>query len=117
MFPLIFVAVVLNGVELLKMVLTNRPELLAYFCPRGYYQMGETKIKRFKLRHPVVVGDRPIGIIISWRMCLMFCTIVVFIVAGIGGWFYPWVRLVGAYIVVVMLISWTLLFLYRSHPR
>jgi hypothetical protein len=117
LFPLVFVGVVMNWVELLKMVLTNQPELLAYFCPRGYYQMGETKIKPFKLRHPVVVGDRPIGIIISWRMCLMFCTIVVFIVAGIGGWFYPWVRLVGAYIVIVMLISWTLLFLYRSHPR
>ena len=117
MFPLIFVAVVLNGVELLKMVLTNRPELLAYFCPRGYYQMGENRIKQFKLRHPVVVGDRSIGITVPWRMCLVFCTIVVFIVAGIVGWFYPWVRLAGAYIVVVMLISWTLLFLYRSHPR
>jgi len=117
LFPLIFVAVVLNGVELLKMVLTNRPELLAYFCPRGYYQMGENRIKQFKLRHPVVVGDRSIGITVPWRLCLVFCTIVVFIVAGIVGWFYPWVRLAGAYIVVVMLISWTLLFLYRSHPR
>jgi hypothetical protein len=79
--------------------------------------MGENRIKQFKLRHPVVVGDRSIGITVPWRMCLVFCTIVVFIVAGIVGWFYPWVRLAGAYIVVVMLISWTLLFLYRSHPR
>src|SRR5258708_30536461 len=79
----------MNWVELLKMVLTNQPELLAYFCPRGFYQMGETKIKPFKLRHPVVVGDRPIGVIISWRMCLMFCTIVVFIVAGSCGPFFP----------------------------
>jgi len=52
------------------MALTNQPHLLAYSCPRGYYQMGENKIKPFKLRHPVVVGDRPIGIIISWRMWL-----------------------------------------------
>ena len=79
--------------------------------------MGENRIKQFKLRHPVVVGDRSIGITVPWRMCLVFCTIVVFIVAGIVGWFHPWVRLAGAYIVVVMLISWTLLFLYRSHPR
>ena len=79
--------------------------------------MGENRIKQFKLRHPVVVGDRSSGITVPWRMCLVFCTIVVFIVAGIVGWFYPWVRLAGAYIVVVMLISWTLLFLYRSHPR
>ena len=79
--------------------------------------MGENRIKQFKLRHPVVVGDRSIGITVPWRLCLVFCTIVVFIVAGIVGWFYPWVRLAGAYIVVVMLISWTLLFLYRSHPR
>ena len=79
--------------------------------------MGENRIKQFKLRHPVVVGDRSIGITVPWRVCLVFCTIVVFIVAGIVGWFYPWVRLVGAYIVIVMLISWTLSCLYRSHPK
>jgi hypothetical protein len=79
--------------------------------------MGENKIKPFKLRHPVVVGDRPIGITIPWRVCLVFCTTVVIIVAGIVGWFYPWFRLPGAYIVIVMLISWTLLFLCRPHPK
>src|SRR5258707_13781810 len=98
------------------MVLTNRPELLAYFCPRGYYQMGENRIKQFKLRHPMVVGDRSIGITVPWRMSLVFCTIVVFIVAGIVGWFYPSVRLAGASILVAMLFSCELVFLYRSHP-
>src|SRR5260221_2942190 len=99
------------------MVLTNQPELLAYFCPRGYYQMGETKIKPFKLRHPVVVGDRPIGIIISWRMCLMFCTIVVFIVAGIGGWVFSRSFPVGGFIRICLVIFSAHFIFFCLHPH
>jgi hypothetical protein len=76
--------------------------------------MDENKIKPFKLRRPVVVGDRPIGITIPWRMCLVFCMTVI-IVVGIVGWFDPWLRLPEVYIVVVMLIFCTFLLRYRSH--
>jgi hypothetical protein len=103
-------------VEFLRMVLTNQPDLLACFCPRDYYQMGENKIKPFKLRRPVVVGDRPVGITIPWRMGLVFCTTVI-IVVGIVGWFHPWFRLPEAYIVIVMLIFWTFLLRYRSDQK
>ena len=107
----------MNRVELLRMVLTNHPDRLAYFCLRGYYQMDENKIKSFKLRRPVVVGDRSTGITIPWRVWLVFCTTIIIIVVGIIGWFYPWFRLPEAYIVIVMLISWALLLLNRSYSR
>jgi hypothetical protein len=81
---------VVNGLELLKMALTEQFDLLAYFCPRGHYQMEEKRIKPFKLRRPVVLGAGPLGITITWRVWLAFCTMVVIIVVGVVSWFHPW---------------------------
>jgi hypothetical protein len=48
--------------------------------------MEEHKLKPFKLRRPLLVGERPTGIIVPWQVWLVFCAIVI-IVAGIVGWF------------------------------
>ena len=90
MFSSLFLPVVVNGLELLTMALTQQFNLLAYFRRRGDYQVEEKRIKPFKLRRPVVVGRGPVGITITWWVWLAFCIMVVIIVVGIVGWFYPW---------------------------
>jgi hypothetical protein len=52
--------------------------------------MEEKRIKPFKLRRPVVLGAGPLGITITWRVWLAFCTMVVIIVVGVVSWFHPW---------------------------
>jgi Flp pilus assembly protein TadB len=77
--------------------------------------MEEHKLKPFKLRRPLLVGERPTGIIVPWQVWLVFCAIVI-IVAGIVSWFHPWFGLPAAYIVITILIfAW--LFRYQSQQK
>jgi hypothetical protein len=72
--------------------------------------------KPFKLRRPVVVGERPAGITIPWKVLLVFCAMVI-IVLGIIAWFYPWFRLPAAYIAVTILVFLACLSRYPSHQK
>jgi len=77
--------------------------------------MEEHKLKPFKLRRPVLVGQRPARIIVPRQVWLAFCAIVI-MVAGIVSWFHPWFRLPAVYIVLTILIlAW--LSHYQSHQR
>jgi hypothetical protein len=88
--------------------------------------MEEHKIKPFKLRRPVILGERPGGITIPWRELLVFCSMVirevflvlcsmVIIVLGIIGWFYPWFCLPVACIATLIFLA--CLSRYPSHQK
>jgi hypothetical protein len=76
--------------------------------------MEEHKIKRFKLRRPVILGERPAGITIPWQVFLVFCSMVI-IVLGIIGWFYPWFCLPVACIAILIFLA--CLSRYPSHQK
>jgi hypothetical protein len=91
-------------------------------------KMEEHKIKPFKLRRPVVVGERPAGITIPWQGSLVFCSMVIrqvflvfsamiIIVLGIIGWLYPWSCLPVACIAITILIFFACLSRYPSHQK
>jgi hypothetical protein len=78
-------------------------------------KVEEHKIKPFKLRRPVVVGERQAGFTIPWQALLVFCAIVIrqvlwlfcamiIIVSGIIAWFYPWFCLPVACIAITIII-------------
>jgi hypothetical protein len=77
--------------------------------------MEEHKLKPFKLRRPLLVGERPAGITVARQVWVVFCAIVI-IVAGIVGWFHPWFRLPEAYFVTTILII-ACLSRYQSHQK
>ena len=87
-------------------------------------KMEEHKIKPFKLRRPVILGERPAGITIPWQVLLVFCSMVirqvflvfcsmVIIVLGILGWFYPGFCLPVACIAILIFLA--CLSRYPSH--
>ena len=115
MFSQLFLAAVANAVQLQRMVLTGQVSLLPYFFVDAINKMEEHKLKPFKLRRPLLVGERPTGIGIAWQVWVVFCAIVI-IVAGIVGWFHPWLRLPEAYIVTTILII-ACLYRYQSHQK
>jgi hypothetical protein len=97
------------------MVLTNQVNLLAYVWFDAINKVEELKLKPFKLRRPLLVGERPTGIIVAWKVWIVVCAIVI-IVAGVVGWFHPWFRPLEAYIVAtILVIAW--LFRYQSHQK
>jgi hypothetical protein len=77
--------------------------------------MEEHKLKPFKLRRPLLVGERPTGIIIAWKVWIVVCAIVI-VVAGVVGWVDPWFRPLEAYIITTTLII-ACLFRYQSHQK
>jgi hypothetical protein len=86
-----------------------------YFCVAAINKMEEHKLKPFKLSRPLIVGERPASITVTWQLWVVFCAIVI-IVAVVIGWFHPWVRLPEAYIVTTILII-ACLSRYQSHQK
>jgi hypothetical protein len=97
------------------MVLTDQVSLLAYVWVDAINKMEEHKLKPFKLRRPVLVGERPTGIIIAWKVWIVVCAIVI-VLAGVVGWVDPWFRPLEAYIITTILII-ACLFRYQSHQK
>ena len=64
-------------------------------------KMEEHKTKPFKLRRPVVVGERPDGVIIPWQVFLVFSAMVIIVLAIIGR-LYPWFCLPVACIAIAI---------------
>jgi hypothetical protein len=89
------------------------------FVSEASAKRRKSHLKPFKLRHPVVIGNRPPGISIDWRAWLVFCTKLMFcmtliVAVGTAAWFFPWFRLPAIYVAIGMLISWAYLCLSRQ---